>query len=173
MALRRVFNGVFRQRAFGWGPHQRSMGTVASSPQRSPDSSTEKCIIRSSKKLRSCRMVRKMIKEIFGHPNVPAEGEVVISLPPEKHVIVALVPEDKGLDVERLRLSYPTRAVTQEECQDMMMYTAARVRIDSELIPYYPHAFDHLLVDHSLRYWDSGHVLFGEFAEADAKDLES
>eukprot|EP00467_Chlorarachnion_reptans_P003593 CAMPEP_0114522154 /NCGR_PEP_ID=MMETSP0109-20121206/20593_1 /TAXON_ID=29199 /ORGANISM="Chlorarachnion reptans, Strain CCCM449" /LENGTH=118 /DNA_ID=CAMNT_0001703357 /DNA_START=402 /DNA_END=758 /DNA_ORIENTATION=+ len=118
-------------------------------------------------------MIRKMIKEIFGHPNVPAEGEVVRSLPPHDNIIVALVPEGKALDVEKLRLSYPTRGIREDEAGDMMMYTAARVRIDSSLLLYYPHAFEHLLVDTSLRYWDDGHVLFGEFASMEKLEKDA
>jgi len=124
-------------------------------------------LLHSSPKLRTNRMIRKMIKEIFGHPNVPAEGEVVMSLGENgnlENVIVALLPQDKPLDVHKLKLSYQTRSIRECECHDMMMYAAARVRIDSSLIPYYPHAFEHLKVNHSLKYWDDGHILFGEFA---------
>ena len=124
-------------------------------------------LVRSSKQLRGCRMIQKMIKEIFGHPNVPAEGEVLLPRSSSKNVVVILVPEHKALDRAMLRLSYPTRSAHEDECHDMMMYTAARVRIDSELLPYYPHAFEHLIADPSLKFWDDGHILFGNFSVDD------
>eukprot|EP00468_Gymnochlora_sp_CCMP2014_P002402 CAMPEP_0167758900 /NCGR_PEP_ID=MMETSP0110_2-20121227/10727_1 /TAXON_ID=629695 /ORGANISM="Gymnochlora sp., Strain CCMP2014" /LENGTH=158 /DNA_ID=CAMNT_0007645231 /DNA_START=39 /DNA_END=515 /DNA_ORIENTATION=- len=129
--------------------------------------------LRSTRKLRTCRMIRKMIKEIFGHPNVPAEGEVVAALPPKDSIVVAIIPEDSALDIKSLRLSYPVRPIRDDECHDMMMYTAAKVRIDRRLLPYYPHAYDHLLVDESLKYWNDGHVLFGDFAQPDTEDSTS
>eukprot|EP00471_Norrisiella_sphaerica_P006907 CAMPEP_0184486962 /NCGR_PEP_ID=MMETSP0113_2-20130426/8829_1 /TAXON_ID=91329 /ORGANISM="Norrisiella sphaerica, Strain BC52" /LENGTH=168 /DNA_ID=CAMNT_0026869057 /DNA_START=47 /DNA_END=553 /DNA_ORIENTATION=- len=152
----------------------RCLATASSTKAMSAQTGgeTARIIQFSSKKLRCSRMVRKMVKEIFGHPNVPAEGEVLKSLPPHNNIIVALVPEDRGLDVERLRLSYPTESIHEDEAGDMMMYTAARVRIDSSLLLYYPHAFEHLLVDKSLRHWDDGHVLFGDFASDDKFPIE-
>eukprot|EP00466_Bigelowiella_natans_P003451 jgi/Bigna1/61532/fgenesh1_kg.23_\ len=130
-----------------WARPLATMATITKPASSESSKQNPPTVVFSSKRLRSCRMIRKMIKEIFGHPNVPAEGEVVRSLPPHKDMIVALVPEDKGLDVSKLRLSYPTQPITEDEAGDMMMYTAARVRIDHSLLLYYPHAYDHLMVD--------------------------
>merc|ERR1712216_158210 len=84
------------------------------------------------------RMVRKMIKEIFGHPMAPTDCSVYLSEKSSangKDVdtgIVAVFHEcGSDVDVSTLNLGPRVREATQQEQSSIAFWYTARVRIDN------------------------------------------
>jgi len=97
------------------------------------------------------RMVRKMIREIFGHPMAPTDCTVYID---RGKVLAVFHPIHSTVDVPRLQLGSTFREATQEEQSNIGFWYTARVRIDHEVAAYTE-------LNSAL---DSEHVKFGTYS---------
>merc|ERR1711907_537852 len=120
------------------------------------DLTREDAVVQSSASGRpQSRMVRKMIKEIFGHPMAPADCTVYLDEADSSTDILAVFhPCGSDVNVDSLGLGPNVREATQEEQSSISFWYTARVRID------------HRVAEHTglLGNADSEHVQFGLFA---------
>merc|ERR1711907_230215 len=117
---------------------------------------TQDAVVQSSASGRpQSRMVRKMIKEIFGHPMAPADCTVYLDEADSSTDILAVFhPCGSDVNLDSLGLGPNVREATQEEQSSISFWYTARVRID------------HRVAEHTglLGNADSEHVQFGLFA---------
>merc|ERR1712094_103215 len=98
-------------------------------------------------------MARKLIREIFGHPGVPAACRLYIC-PEHKSPLAVFVPMGQYVKIGALMLGPKVREATAEEYADMHTWYKARMRIDHQLSSYTE--VDPMMV--------SEHLTFGEFS---------
>lgn len=100
-------------------------------------------------------MIRKLIKEIFGHYATPTDCFVYVPvIENEGYPMTIFVPEGSFVDVDRLNLAYKVRRATEEEEGDMQTFYLSRIRIDFRLASY----------THIPSEVQSEHVQFGDFS---------
>jgi len=104
------------------------------------------------------RMVRKMIREIFGHPMAPTDCTVYLATGRQSEsrpILAVFHPCGSDVDILSLGMGPHVREATQEEQSSISFWYTARVRIDHRVA-----AYTEMLAGNT----DSEHVKFGTFA---------
>merc|ERR1711907_467367 len=118
---------------------------------------TQDAVVQSSASGRpQSRMVRKMIKEIFGHPMALADCTVYLDEADSSTDILAVFhPCGSDVNLDSLGLGPNVREASQEEQSSISFWYTARVRIDHRVAAYCTELTGNE---------DSEHVKFGTYA---------
>lgn len=102
------------------------------------------------------RMIRKLIRELFGHYATPAEAIMLVpkvTTSSRKGAMIVFLPEGKQLNYSSVDPTEKLRPALAPEMEDMQWFYSSTIRIDQALSVY-----THIATD-----LESDHVRFGNY----------